>query len=146
MMIQAEQFKMKEEDVILDTFEFNIFDIEDREEKQRLVYSILDRNHFLDKFSIPQTQLINFLMALETKYNKKKNPFHNYNHGISVMQSTHFILQAQKCHTLLDDFTRFVTVVSALCHDVSHTGRTNIFEINSRSKLAIRYHDKSVML
>lgn len=36
-------------------------------------------------------------------------------------------------------------ILSALCHDVDHTGRTNIFEINSLSKLAIRYHDKSVL-
>lgn len=32
-----------------------------------------------------------------------------------------------------------------LCHDVSHSARTNVFEVNSMSKLAIRYHDKSVL-
>lgn len=36
-------------------------------------------------------------------------------------------------------------IFGALCHDVSHRGRTNIFEINSLSNLAIRYHDKSVL-
>lgn len=35
-------------------------------------------------------------------------------------------------------------LISAFCHDIDHTGRTNLFEINSNSKLAIRYHDKSV--
>ena len=35
--------------------------------------------------------------------------------------------------------------MSALCHDVGHTGRTNIFEVNSQSKLALRYHDRSVL-
>lgn len=36
-------------------------------------------------------------------------------------------------------------MISSLGHDVGHTGRTNIFEINSLSDLAIRYHDKSVL-
>ena len=40
---------------------------------------------------------------------------------------------------------KLALVFSGLCHDVSHTGRTNPFECNSRSKLSIRYHDKSVI-
>ena len=36
-------------------------------------------------------------------------------------------------------------VFAALCHDLGHTGHSNLFEINSMSKLAIRYHDKSVL-
>ncbi len=83
-------------------------------------------------------------MALEKKYNKRGNPFHNYNHALSVMQSTHRINLSQKGRHFIDILVRFATIFSGLCHDVSHTGRTNLFEINSRSKLAIRYHDKSV--
>lgn len=39
---------------------------------------------------------------------------------------------------------KLALLFSGLCHDVAHTGRTNAFEINSGSKLAIRYNDKSV--
>ena len=39
----------------------------------------------------------------------------------------------------------FTLLFSALCHDVGHTGRTNSFEINVMSKLAIRYNDRSVI-
>jgi hypothetical protein len=35
--------------------------------------------------------------------------------------------------------------VAALGHDIEHTGRTNAFEVSSASKLAIRYHDVSVL-
>lgn len=46
---------------------------------------------------------------------------------------------------ILNDITKFALIVGGLCHDVGHTGRTNIFEMNSLSELAIRYHDKSVL-
>lgn len=36
-------------------------------------------------------------------------------------------------------------LLSCLCHDVDHTGRTNGFEVARMSKLAIRYNDDSVL-
>ena len=44
----------------------------------------------------------------------------------------------------LNDLEKFALVFSGLCHDVAHRGFTNNFEILSYSKLAVRYHDKSV--
>ncbi len=44
----------------------------------------------------------------------------------------------------LTEFEKFTLIFSGLCHDVSHKGYTNNFEMLSSSKLAIRYHDKSV--
>ena len=37
-------------------------------------------------------------------------------------------------------------MLSALCHDVGHTGRTNNFEASSYSTLALRYNDESVKI
>ena len=36
-------------------------------------------------------------------------------------------------------------MLSAICHDVDHTGHNNDFEIKSKSELALRYHDLSVI-
>jgi 3'5'-cyclic nucleotide phosphodiesterase len=33
----------------------------------------------------------------------------------------------------------------ALMHDIDHTGRNNMFEINRQGKLSIRYNDNSVL-
>jgi cAMP-specific phosphodiesterase 4 len=49
--------------------------------------------------------------------------------------------RVEKVISLTTELIRMSTVVSGLCHDVSHTARTNLFMINSRSKLATRYHD-----
>ena len=36
-------------------------------------------------------------------------------------------------------------LIAAYSHDVDHRGRTNAFEVASKSSLAIFYHDKSVI-
>jgi len=35
-------------------------------------------------------------------------------------------------------------IFSGLCHDVNHRGRTNIFEKNTESGIALIYNDQSV--
>jgi hypothetical protein len=45
----------------------------------------------------------------------------------------------------LTDFTKFTLVVSALCHDVGHTGFNNAFEIAKGSYLAELFNDVSVI-
>ena len=46
---------------------------------------------------------------------------------------------------LLDEFELFSLLLSGLCHDIDHTGRTNLFEIKSFSRLSLKYHDQSVL-
>ena len=40
----------------------------------------------------------------------------------------------------LNDLDEFSLLFSALVHDTDHTAKTNMFEVNSSSKLANRYH------
>lgn len=35
-------------------------------------------------------------------------------------------------------------LIASYCHDVDHTGRTNAFEVEKRSALAMEYNDRSV--
>ncbi|CAD8115521.1 unnamed protein product [Paramecium sonneborni] len=134
----------------IDTFEFNIFQIENNSiEKQRIVYRIFLRNKFIEIFDIDKSRMFEFLSELEYRYDKRRNPFHNYNHGVNVMHSCHVImnkmLSLPQYNDLFDQNTKLALVLGGLCHDVGHTGRTNYFEINNLSEKAIRYHDKNVL-
>ncbi|KRX08646.1 hypothetical protein PPERSA_03517 [Pseudocohnilembus persalinus] len=88
-------------------------------------------------------KFVTFLNVLEQKYNKNYNTFHNFTHGVSVMQCCYSIALSQKAQKYLSDFNVFGLSLSGLCHDVSHPAHTNIFAIKSMSKLALRYHDES---
>ena len=45
----------------------------------------------------------------------------------------------------LTDIDKFSMLIGALCHDLKHTGQNNMFHINTKSKIAIRYNDISVL-
>lgn len=40
---------------------------------------------------------------------------------------------------------KFILLLSCAAHDIAHPGNNNIFEINTKSELAITYNDKSVL-
>eukprot|EP01015_Nassula_variabilis_P009190 TRINITY_DN17270_c0_g1_i1.p1 TRINITY_DN17270_c0_g1~~TRINITY_DN17270_c0_g1_i1.p1 ORF type:complete len:236 (+),score=36.58 TRINITY_DN17270_c0_g1_i1:70-777(+) len=79
------------------------------------------------------------------KYDWRKNPFHNFNHGFTVMNSTYIFVKTLKMEDIFDSKYKFALILSALCHDIDHTGKTNMFEVNSLSQIALEYHDKSVL-
>jgi len=49
----------------------------------------------------------------------------------------------EKCE--LDDVEQLCVLVSGMIHDIDHPGFNNIFLVNSRNKLAMRYNDWSVL-
>jgi hypothetical protein len=73
----------KEKDDTLDSFAFNILDESNPLEKQRFVWSMFEKNGFMEEFMIPINTLCDFINIMMIKYNKRSNPFHNFDHGIS---------------------------------------------------------------
>ena len=60
------------------------------------------------------------------------------------MHQSYLFITQTKVKEMMNTLEQHALIFSALCHDVGHTGKSNAFEVNSFSKLAIRYHDKSV--
>ena len=58
---------------------------------------------------------------------------------------TMFIKGKLQSKMLLSKLDTFVFLIAALCHDFKHTGQNNVFHINSKSKIAVRYNDFSVL-
>lgn len=48
-------------------------------------------------------------------------------------------------HCQMTNLERFILLISCGTHDIAHLGNTNLFEINSKSNLALAYNDKSVL-
>lgn len=43
----------------------------------------------------------------------------------------------------IDALEIFVLIISCICHDLDHPGYNNIYQINARTELALRYNDIS---
>ncbi|CAD8122639.1 unnamed protein product [Paramecium sonneborni] len=146
--LDLNEFSLDNQDDLIDSFDFNIMDLNSQIKKHRVVWAILKKNGHLDDYQIPYENLQSFIKEMEYNYNINNNPYHNYDHGITVMQTAHYFcmeLAQSQNGNIIDNFNRFILMISSFGHDVGHTGRTNVFEINSLSDLAIRYHDKSVL-
>ena len=116
-----------------------------KKSKEELRYSLLHMfDNFIRDFKLDMVKLQRFFLAISENY--QENPFHNFYHAFSVCQMI-FSLSCknnsfQKYLTQIDFFA---LMISALGHDLNHPGVTNIFMINSRHELAVRYNDQSVL-
>ena len=109
------------------------------------IVSILADLNLISYFDIKPTVLSNFLTECKRRYDHNRNPFHNFLHGFSVMHSMYYLLTSTKAATCFNTEELYAILISALCHDVDHTGRTNSFEVSKNSVLALRYHDIAVL-
>lgn len=129
------------ESIHIASFEVNVLSFEDNLRRYALPLKVFRKREYLAQYKISGPQFLVFLKRLESEYNVHQNPFHNFVHGLNVMYSSHLLAESFAKH--LDSQSMFAVILSALCHDVGHTGRTNAFEINSGSELAMLYNDRS---
>ncbi|KDO33651.1 hypothetical protein SPRG_19267 [Saprolegnia parasitica CBS 223.65] len=85
----------------------------------------------------------NFIQSVQDHYHP--NPFHNFLHGFSVLHTSYCILKETQAVTVLTPPDRFGCLLAALCHDIDHPGHSNVFEVNSKSGLALLHNDDAVL-
>lgn len=93
------------------------------------------------KFNIPLSVLRNFLYEVYINYNEV--PFHNFRHCFCVAQMMYAIAWAVDLPSRIGDLEVLILIVSCICHDLDHPGYNNIYQINARTELALRYNDIS---
>lgn len=94
--------------------------------------------------NIEEKSFFEFTKEVFYLYERNQNPFHNFKHGIMVCYSTNYLINLLPLmNQFMDQDFKFSFLLAALGHDLDHPGTNNNLEINSLSKLAIRYSDQS---
>lgn len=93
------------------------------------------------KFAIDITTLRNFLYEVYKNYNDV--PFHNFRHCFCVAQMLYAISWCVDLPSKIGDLEVLILLTSCICHDLDHPGYNNIYQINAKTELAIRYNDIS---
>lgn len=98
----------------------------------------------MNAFNVDIVKMQRFIMAVCENY--QDNPFHSFYHAFSVCQMIFTISEKNnKFERFLLPMENFALFISGLGHDLNHPGVTNVFMINSRHTLAVRYNDISVL-
>ena len=76
----------------------------------------------------------------------RPNPFHNWNHAFDVAQFMFALLTGTGLEQKLCDAQLLGLFFGAVAHDLDHRGRSNAFEINERTELALEFPKSSAPL
>ncbi|CAD8092206.1 unnamed protein product [Paramecium sonneborni] len=126
-------------------YEFNLLNKKMYKNKYIIAFNLFQMCEYTKQFPLLNKEFINFMTVLKYKYNKKSNPFHNFTHGVNVMHGCFLFGHHQKFGSYFSDLQRYAMTFAGLCHDVDHSGTTNLFQVNAQTKLALLYNDKSVL-
>lgn len=97
--------------------------------------------------NITPEKVCNFLREIEKRYNHNI-PYHNNVHAADVTQTLHCLLQfvgEELICQIWDPIEIFAILLAATFHDVGHDGMNNLYQKHTRSNLAIRYNDISIL-
>jgi hypothetical protein len=89
----------------------------------------------LDELHISKYEFAKFCVGIRRLY--KEVPYHNWLHASDVAQFTFSIITNAGVRNLLDPIEIFSILVAALCHDIDHDGRNNLFQRKANSIYAI---------
>jgi len=125
--------------------DFNIFELDEYIGRKTLFYTTnaiftaLDFEGYYD-----QEKFKNFMHAITEGYNREV-PYHNDLHAADVTQTSYvFMYKGNLKEKLkLQDLDILAALLAAACHDFKHPGFNNIYLVNTKSPLAIRYNGKT---
>ena len=134
----------------IDKCDFNIFELDSILGKKSVIYiatEILSNFPFIESGDIPNNILKNFITQIVEHYDREKAIYHNDLHACDVMQTSYTIFTQGNLivKMKLNELDIFSMLIAALCHDYKHPGTNNLYQINSKSKYAMRYNDFSVL-
>ncbi|KAF2071837.1 hypothetical protein CYY_006854 [Polysphondylium violaceum] len=104
---------------------------------------LFSRHKFFQKFNINEETFKLFIQEVEAGY-ESQNPYHNSTHATDVLQNTNYFIE-KALFRYVSDLEIFSMLLSAIVHDYKHPGFNNTFQINTKSSLALKYNDRSVL-
>lgn len=107
------------------------------------VVQMMNEFNILEEYNLPNETVKGLLQTIQEQY--KQNPFHSWMHAVSVTQMMYLLISKSSLVNVLTTREKYALLLAALCHDLDHPGLSNGFQINSKSPLASKYNNVSVL-
>ena len=132
----------------VENYSFNIFELRDSTKQNELVTvtcHILAKEGIFDKLPIVNEKFLPFIHKVQKGY--QDISYHNKTHGADLAQSFYYMCTTGELQQTVEmtDIDMFCYIVSAACHDIDHPGMGNLFLIETKDRVALRYNDISVL-
>ncbi|KAI8058844.1 hypothetical protein BDF21DRAFT_390645 [Thamnidium elegans] len=134
------KFKQYSKETI--TPEFNVLNLS-RTDVYAHVLSIFVRVNVHGILKVSVSQLLDFLIDVAEKYTEA--PYHTFYHAADIVTMLYYLCHDLSANKYLTDLDITFLMVAALCHDMGHPGYNNTFQINTKTDLALRYGDGSIL-
>jgi len=102
---------------------------------------MLCRQRGVDSSDAESEKMNSFVRAVFAGY--LALPYHNVRHGVDVLHTVWRLGRLMPWNVAFSDNQQFALLIAALAHDIGHFGLTNVFLVDMRDELAIRYNDLS---
>ncbi|ORZ00095.1 hypothetical protein BCR42DRAFT_457417 [Absidia repens] len=96
-----------------------------------------------DTLRITPSQLLDFLVDVDIAY--LHTPYHSFYHAADIAMMLYYILMELDGLKQLESMDMASLLIAALCHDMGHPGYNNLYQVNSKTPLAQKYNNTSVL-
>jgi 3',5'-cyclic-nucleotide phosphodiesterase len=120
-----------------------ILSIRSRQRLIELVHAMFASEGSAATLGIDKATLTTFIEEVARGY--RPNPYHNLNHATDALNTMGWFVTRPTFARNFPPWLRFLLMVSTLVHDVDHPGNDNQWEIKTKSNLANRFANKSVL-
>jgi hypothetical protein len=125
----------------LDTLAFSCW-VLPMERYERVILYMFKTTGLLERFQVTDDLCRRFITAAHKGY--RNNPYHNWRHAFDVSQMAFCITRQTTLGQTLKPLEMYALMLTALCHDIDHGGKTNDFLVDTGSPIALLYNLKSV--
>lgn len=85
------------------------------------------------------------LVDVEAMMSKHEAPYHSTIHVMDVTQYMFFLVHATNLKSLAGPRRTVTLLLAAIMHDLEHPGKSNVYQVNAKTELAIKYNNQSVL-
>ena len=125
----------------LDTLEYSCWQLP-VERYEKVIFYMFKATGMLERFQVQDDLCRRFITQAHKGY--RNNPYHNWRHAFDVTQMAYCITRQTTLGQNLKPLELYALMLTSLCHDIDHGGKTNDFLIDTASPIALLYNLKSV--
>ncbi|RIA95743.1 hypothetical protein C1645_733754 [Glomus cerebriforme] len=108
-----------------------------------IILGMLVKLDLIGTLNIRKSEMLDFIIDVEKGY--QNTSYHSFLHAVDVVVVLYYMLTDLGAAKYLSSLDAICLLIAGLCHDIGHPGLNNVYQVNARTDLAIRYNDQSVL-